>query len=384
MSRPRSPRTHDVHRPCASRLSRGLGKAALGVVWTLSLSVSLSVAMTVPAGAQAQPQNAAPYSFVVLGHVRGGEDGPNPKLAELLAKVRALKPTFAVLTGDMIWGDVGINPSRRDTIVREWVHLDSALATLQVPIYRVPGNHDINDLVTRDVYRERYGPLPRAVTIGDTRLLLLASVWVPNDGDTRKMPYFRTTTLDSAHLAFLQQESAKSGFAHTFVFMQDLLWWQPDSTQWWRAVHPMLKAGRVDAVFSGDYGPMKFSTTTRDNVRYFQSSMETTPSVDILRSLPSSRLLSSQFDNFLEVRVDGDSVDVVVHTLAEVSSGMFTPELYRQVQIPKAPEPPVPAWRLVWNLVNSPKRLAVLTVVLLGGCLALYRLGVAAGRRRPS
>ncbi len=322
-----------------------------------------------------------PYSFVVLGHLRGDVTGPNPKLGELLHKVRALRPAFAVLTGDLIWGEVETNPSDKAVLVRDWTVLDSALATLNMPIYRVPGNHDINDVATRDVYRQRYGLLPKAVTIGTTRLLLLASPWVPSDTDSRKMPFFRSKALDAAHLSFLRTELAKPGFAHTFVAMHDLIWWQPDSTQWWREVQPMLRNAKVDAVFSGDLGPLKFSTTTRDGVRYFQSAMETKPSVEILRDLAASRILSAQFDNFLEVRVNGPAVDVVVHTLAEVSSGMFTPELYRQVIIPPKPRPPTSSLQLAWDAINSPKRLTGLAVVLGLGAFMLMYTGFRIGRR---
>ncbi len=325
---------------------------------------------------------AKPYSFVVLGHLRGDAKGLNPKLPELFDKVRALRPDFAVATGDLIWGEVGVNPSDRKKILREWSDIDSVLKTLSIPVYRVPGNHDINDRVTRDVYRERYGTLPQVITVGDTRLLLLASVWVPSDTDTRKMPYFRTTALDSAQVEFLRSELPKTGFAHTFLFMHDLLWWQPDSTQWWREVHPMLRDAKVDVVFSGDLGPMKFSTTTRDRVRYFQSSFETKPVVEILRSLQSSRLLSSQFDNFLEVRVNGAEVDVRVHTFGEVSSEMFTPELYYSANMAPPPRPQVPAWRLFWDVIKSPKRITALVVAFIGGCAILVYAGLRLGRRR--
>ena len=96
---------------------------------------------TLAAPAAAQAPAAAPasaFSFAVLGHVRGGRDGPNPKLAELLDNVRRLKPAFVVLTGDMIWGDIEHNPADTAWLVREWTYLDSALATLGVPAYRVP------------------------------------------------------------------------------------------------------------------------------------------------------------------------------------------------------------------------------------------------------
>lgn len=326
-----------------------------------SLLFSLGVAVAClahPVAAQtATPKDG--FSFAVLGHVRGGRDGPNPKLAELLDAVRRIKPAFVVLTGDMIWGDIEHNPADTAWLLREWTHLDSALATLGVPAYRVPGNHDINDLATRDIYIRRYGRPPTAVTVNGSQLLLLGSAYVPPDGDTSKMSRIRPRALEPAQVAWLRTELAKPGFAHRFVFMHHLLWWEPDSSSWWREVHPLLRAARVDAAFSGDYGPMKFSTMTRDSVRYFQTSIEGAPSIAMLRGNLGARMLSSQFDNFLEVQVEGARSNVVVHTIAESSSGRFTPQHYREVTTPYPPEPLV---RRVWAKVGSPKRMAMLLV----------------------
>lgn len=321
-------------------------------------------------------QSAAPeraFRFAVLGHVRGGKDGPNPKLAELLDAVRKIKPAFVVLTGDMIWGDIEHNPADTAWLVREWTHLDSALATLGVPAYRVPGNHDINDLASRDVYLRRYGRPPTSVTYNGTQLLLLSSAYIPPDSDTRKMPMIRTRSLEPAQVRWLRTELAKPGPAHRFVFMHHLLWWEPDSSSWWREVHPLLSASHVDAVFSGDYGPMKFSTRTQDGVRYYQTSMEGKPSMTMLRNNLGARMLSSQFDNFLEVDVDGAQSRVVVHTLAEESSGFFTPQHYAEVT---APAPPQPFVRRVWEKVGTPRRMAL----LLAGLGAVFALGWVAGR----
>ncbi|MFQ5691404.1 MAG: metallophosphoesterase family protein, partial [Gemmatimonadota bacterium] len=134
-----------------------------------------------------QADSSASFSFVVLGHLRGLRDGSLAyNLAELLDEVRELKPDFAVLTGDLIWGDTQTNPADSLRVVSEWNALDSALATLHTPIYRVPGNHDINDLVTRDIFFDRYGSIPRAVDVHGSRLILLGSGWIPADGDRRK------------------------------------------------------------------------------------------------------------------------------------------------------------------------------------------------------
>lgn len=319
----------------------------------------------------------APFSFVVLGHLRGDQKGPNAKLGELLAEVRALRPAFVVLTGDMIYGDTHLPVADTASLRRQWDHLDSALATLGVPVYRVPGNHDISDLPSRDTYIARYGRPPQAVSHGQSRLLLLSSAWIPEDGDTRKHQYIRGKDLDSAQVSWLRAELAQPGFQHTFVFMAHLLWWEPAVGPWWREVHPLLAAAKVSGVFTGDYGPLKFSTTERDGVRYWQCSIEDNVSVGIQRARLASRILSSQFDNYLQVHVDGPTARVEVHTVAEVSSGQFTSERFAAVSTPLPPRTE-PAWRRVWNLVGSPKRLAALGV----GLLLVFGAGWVAGRRR--
>ena len=319
--------------------------------------------VSTPLAAQ-QGSAGSTYSFVVLGHLRGGKDGPNPKLPEVLDKVRALKPSFVVLTGDAINGDAEHNPSVPATVVREWTHLDSALATLGVPVHRVPGNHEIQDIPTRDIYWQRYGKLPQAKTFGTTRLLLLSAVYTPADGDTSKMRELRGVDFDSTQVQWLRAELAKPGYEHTFAFMHHLLWWEPDTGAFWRDVHPLLAKAKVQALFSGDYGPMKFSTMTKDSVRYFQTSIEGSPSLSMLQHRLKSRLLSSQFDNFLEVKVAGPSVDVLVHTVAEVSSGFFTPQHYTAVDVAVQPKEPTQREK-IWAVIGSPKRLVALAAALL-------------------
>lgn len=321
------------------------------------------------------PEPVKPFSFVVLGHLRGEEDDKlNPKLPELLERVRALKPDFAVLTGDLVWGDVHTDPVDSARVEREWNALDSALTTLGIPLYRVPGNHDISDLRSRDIYFRRYGRYPQVVTRSGSRLILLSSAWIPADGDTRHNPFVRPPALDSTEVAYLKVELAKpEHYAHTFVFMHHLLWWEPDAP-WWRDVHPALATAGVQWVFGGDYGPLKFSHVERDGVHYVQASMEVTPTLDALRKREKGRILSSQFDNFLYVMVNGADVRVEVKTVAEFSTPMFTPGQYTAMTEPQ----PVSRTDAIRELVGSPKRIAALVgLVLLG-----FGAGVLVARRR--
>jgi 3',5'-cyclic AMP phosphodiesterase CpdA len=330
----------------------------------------------------AQPADAQPADsgstrrFVVLGHVRG--DRPprtlNPKIDELVAEVRSLAPQFVVLTGDIIWGDIRDEPDERprpDEVEREWNEIDAALAPLNVPIYRIPGNHDISDLGTRDIWRRRYGTLPHVVVTDEVRLLLLTSVWIPPDGDTSNGPG-TGVDLDATQLAWLDQELARPFDGVTFAFVHHLLWWQPDSGRWWTEVHPRLASARVAAVFTGDYGPLKFSHTTRDGVRYYQSSIEFPVSLQILRDRVTSRILSAQFDNFLEVVVSDGTVAIHPHTIAEVSSNEFTPERQRAIRAPAPFD-----WRASLARLATPRRLAL----LVASFTVVFAAGLWVGRR---
>jgi len=323
-------------------------------------------------------QTGKPFRFVVLGHIRGDGHGLNHKLAEVLAEVRRVKPEAVFLTGDIIWGDYNNRRTDSSAVEAEWRGIDSALATLGAPVYRVPGNHDINDAVTRDIWVRRYGALPQAVTLRGNRFLLLASGWVPQLGDTGKALYIRGRDLDQGQIAFLTRELATpTGTGRTFVVIHHLLWWEPDTAAWWRTVHPALVAGRVAMVFSGDYGPMKFSALERDGVRYLQSSIEDSVPVVMQRNRIPSRLLSSQFDNFLLVTVEGGEVSVEVRTVAAVSSGQFSPERWREINEIPPGGPTRSVWRRLWDLVGSPKRLTALGVAV----GLIFGAGMLWGRR---
>jgi hypothetical protein len=333
----------------------------------------LAAVCAVPAAAEAQTREVPDVRFVVLGHIRSDATSDlNPRLGELIDEVRGLQPAFVVLTGDIIWGDVNSPSPDLARVEREWEAVDSRLATLGVPVHRVPGNHDISGIGTRDIWRRRYGPLPQAVTASGVRLLLLSSAWIPADGDARQNPYVRGVDLDPAQVAWLEHELSGSGTVPTFAFIHHLLWWQTEDGKWWKDVHPVLSRGGVQAVFSGDYGPLKFSTLARDGVRYFQCSIETPVGLRMLQINPPSRVLSAQFDNYLEVVVRGGQADVRVHTISEVSSGEFTPERHRAVTARLPPEPR--PWHEV--LLNSRKIIGA--SALAAGILA----GWAIGRRR--
>lgn len=275
----------------------------------------------------------AGFSFAVLGHLRGDPlDGiTNYLLPELVGDVRRTGAELVFLTGDMIWGDVHDERVDGASIVRQWEALDAALGALGVPIHRVPGNHDFHDVVTRDIYRERYGLPPAAVDYRGCRFLLLRSAWLPPDGYVGRPRGARGRQLEREQIEFIQRQLSDPGaYEHAFVFMHHLLWWEPDA-DWWRAVHPVLVGRKVRAVFSGEYGPYKFSHLRRDGIDYVQAAIENPPRVDMMRALESSRILSQQLDVYLLCHVDGPDVRIEVRPVGALTSGNYSPQRWRDV-----------------------------------------------------
>ena len=299
-------------------------RACLAVLCLLSMLTALAAA-----------QSQSKLRFVVIGHLRGDKNGEQLSyLPELVEAVRREDPDLVFLCGDLIWGDIDHDaPADPVQIRSDWEKLDAALSGIGAPIHRVPGNHDIGDLVTRDIWRERYGVLPRALELGTTRFVLLNSAWTPKDGETRTHPQemIRGVPLDAAQIAFIHAElEPAAGVEHVFVFMHQLLWWENDAA-WWKKVAPEFSGHPVNAVFSGDYGPMKFAHMDRDGVHYFQTSVENHVSTEMLRGREPSRMLSSQFDNYMVVDVDGADVRYSVRAVGAWTSGKFSPDHYREI-----------------------------------------------------
>lgn len=329
------------------------------------------------------------FSFVVLGHVRGQENGRlNPLIDELVNEVSELDPAMVFLTGDMIWGYIDNIPDpdrAKEVVTQDWDQLDAKLGRLGVPIYRVPGNHDISDPITRDIYFERYGKPPQAITYHGNLFILLNTSFVPEgDGPTRR--YILTERLDSNQVTFIREKlSEKEPYDNIFLFMHHVLWWKEDAP-WWDDVHPLLVDRNVRAVFSGDYGPVKFSHLERDGIDYVRSTIEDKFSIDredsllYLHASEEDRLLAQQFDNFLYITVDGPEINIEVKTIGAMSSGKFSPQRYREVHGSEKveakyvydPEPETPGLaQRIWNFIGSPRRLLalglIITVCFLGG-----------------
>lgn len=93
------------------------------------------------------------FSFMLLSDRTGmARPGVFERAVEI---TNLLRPDFAIQIGDTIEGYT------RDTgeLDRQWKEFDGIIDTLQVPLFRVPGNHDVSNPVMRDLWLARHGAL---------------------------------------------------------------------------------------------------------------------------------------------------------------------------------------------------------------------------------
>jgi hypothetical protein len=117
--------------------------------------------------ATARGDSKATFTFAVLGDNRGDPSGELSRAFEkVLTAVGKARPMFVLNTGDMIYGHTNLAVARR-----EWQLYRQALAALRVPVYHVPGNHDIWDAASEALYREICGPTYFAFDYGSVRVI---------------------------------------------------------------------------------------------------------------------------------------------------------------------------------------------------------------------
>ncbi|ASG22691.1 metallophosphoesterase family protein [Nitrospirillum viridazoti] len=140
---------------------RCMAWAGTGLVWSVAGGVPLTAGL-IGGGAQAAPVHPG-LTFAQISDSHVGFDKPaNPDalatLREAVSGVRSLptKPAFVIHTGD-------ISHLSRD---EQFDAADQALKELGVPVFFVPGEHDVLDDGMGAAYLARYGKGPNGKALG--------------------------------------------------------------------------------------------------------------------------------------------------------------------------------------------------------------------------
>jgi hypothetical protein len=165
------------------------------------------------------------FQFAIIGDRTGGANILGTfKVA--MGQLNMLQPEFVINVGDMIEG----YSDDKTELNAEWDAVDAMLATLDMPFFRTPGNHDIANTTAEQVWRDRHGALYYYFVYKGALFVILDSEDPPRaapEGIREKLDtYNRLQTEDpekaKAMLAeFMSDESVVAGLAKPVEFGAD-------------------------------------------------------------------------------------------------------------------------------------------------------------------
>ena len=241
----------------------------------------------------APPASPESFDFVVIGDNQNYDPVGQPEVfKQMLAEFNILKPAFVIDDGDLILGGAaeGLPP--------QWAYFESVIAKLQVPFFPVPGNHDISDAASEQLYMQHMGPTRYTFRYGNSLFIVLDSEEV---GALDRIP--------DAQIDWLKQQLASAGdvkniFLHLhqpFFTDVDELGKPVDWHEHWSNVADAIKGYPVCAVFAGHIHIYRYCGQ-RDGVHYLISGGAGVGS----NNTPEEE---GNFKHFLLVHVRGDKID---------------------------------------------------------------------------
>ncbi len=227
------------------------------------------------------------YTFAVIGDNRSGDR----VYKKIVAGTMARKPMFIMNTGDII-----PHPGNR----KQWAHFFELSKPIDVPYFLTPGNHDIDDAQSQQVWREVVD-LPGKETyysfvVGDDLFVVLNTC---EPGHDRRIA--------GEQLKWLRRTLDAKRYEHQFVFLHHPLYLWKGASHYGSsldrypkqrdALHALFKKEKVDAVFAGHEHTYK--RYPHDGVEYIVTGGAGAP-------------LYSGFNHFMFFEVAGPRVAVKV------------------------------------------------------------------------
>ncbi|MBT3181718.1 MAG: hypothetical protein HN337_04320 [Deltaproteobacteria bacterium] len=224
------------------------------------------------------------FEFAVIGDNRSG-DGVYSKITK---QIRIRKPLFVMNTGDII-----PTPGNR----HQWQNFWRLSKEVPRPYFLVPGNHDINNVASQEVWRDEVD-LPGnetyySFTVGKNLFVVL------NSCDPR---YDRM--IAGEQLAWLNRTLNPKKYEHQFVFLHHPLYLWKGASHYGMSLdrypkarnrlHNLLSRKKVNVVFMGHEHTFKKQGKI-DGVEYIVTGGAGAP-------------LYSGFNNVVFVNVDGDII----------------------------------------------------------------------------
>lgn len=173
------------------------------------------------------------FEFVVFGDNRPSEPGEIPEVfLRMIDEWNILKPTFIVDVGDLILG------GSANLLPAQWEEFEKLVQKIESPFFPVPGNHDISDSASEEIYRSRIGPPCYAFTYGNSRFIIL------NTEEPGQI-----NTFSEEQVEWLKKELENFKSKHIFVFFHKPYFYT--NSESWKVIENLLIGFPSVYVFAG-------------------------------------------------------------------------------------------------------------------------------------
>ena len=192
-----------------------------------------------------------PVRFAIIGD-RTGDEVPDI-YPQVVAEIERLKPELLMTVGDMIEGYT----ENIETLDREWQEYFEVIKPLTMPVYFVPGNHDI----TTDGQLESYRKWTKSEPYYSFDYEGLHMVVLDNSRIEFSYEF------DEEQVNWLTDDLEKhQDAAFTFVFYHKPLWYRTLGDGKPDKMHEIFVKYGVDVVFSGHFH--RYFTGEYDGIKY--------------------------------------------------------------------------------------------------------------------
>lgn len=169
---------------------------------------------------------------------------------QAIEKLNELQPEFVLSVGDLIEGYT------TDTVElnRQWKEFNALLEPLEMPFFRVPGNHDLSNDVQLSLWKDQFGPDYYHFIYKDVLFLIMNS----SDGDG--IPF------NEEQLVYAEQTlQANPEVRWTFVLLHHPVWNKREENGFERVEKAM--SGRDYTVIAGH--THRYRATTHNDQNYY-------------------------------------------------------------------------------------------------------------------
>lgn len=216
----------------------GSGTSCGGVYCLTAAVFSFLILLAVCGPAAGQTEGLRlPIRFAVIGDRTGGHE---PGIhGEIITEIERMRPDFVVGVGDMIEGYT----ADIKAVEKEWKEYLDLTRSFSMPFCTVPGNHDIWDSTSAEVYRKHVGRPYYSFDAGPIHFIML---------DTGR--WSTVTSFPQQQVDWLKSDLEENRQAEYTIVVYHIPYWietiakgKPDP------LHDIFITYGVDAVFTGHY-----------------------------------------------------------------------------------------------------------------------------------